>query len=138
MRDRERQVIGDATAEVEVFLAEAIEIARQKEDRPEHVAAERHRYPQRRADAKPPEQLTADAARLDFDVSIVDHVRAASELVAVAAGHRHRCEEALVLDSDTGNRVHAERGALLFPRGDRQDVVRQPATDDIGYLPEDV
>ena len=137
VRQRERQMVRHAAREVEVVFAETIGIAREEEDRPEHVLAERHRHTQRRFHPETVEHAPADrvgrdspraprastyASRLSCSrsepVSVMGAQKAGSSTCAPAIAYR-RNERA----------VHA-------PRRDGEDVVRKPAANDIGDLRE--
>src|SRR5262245_43884020 len=70
MRQRQRQVIGDASSEADVFVAELIGFAREEEQRSKHRVAEWHRHPQQRANAEPVEHPAAHGRRWDFGLDV--------------------------------------------------------------------
>ena len=65
VRQRQRQVVGDAAREVDVVLGEAVDVARREEERAEDAGAERQRHPHGGpgAEAREPPRLRCRCGR---------------------------------------------------------------------------
>ena len=107
MRQRERQVVGDAACEVDVVLGEAIDLARREEERPEHAGAERQWHAHRRAGAEPEEPPALGAAAAELLVGVVHNVRIAIEQPgALRFAELNRRPEIRILRGGPGHGVH--------------------------------
>ena len=128
VRERQRQQVRHAAREAEVRLAEARRLARQEEERSEDAGAERHRHAQRRPHAQ--RARTCGPRTLPGAISdVVSWTTYGSRWRSARSFsvQDRRRPERRVVHLRAGHRVHAERLAVVGPRRQRQDVVRQRA-----------
>ena len=136
VRDRQRQVVGDAPPEIDVIVQERIGLPRQEEERPEHLAAKRQHDAQRRFHAKVLEDAPANSVARHLRIDVVDDVGAALQLSEVVAREGVRPEQGGVVHLCAGERVDPERRAVGAPGGHDEHVVREPSADDVGDVRE--
>src|SRR5688500_13116775 len=113
MRERQGEMVRDAPPEIDVVLAESIELAREKEERPEDARAKRHRHAERRSHTEAPEDPAPDAVARHLGIRVMKHVGVAKQLGAVVTAQRHRMPESRVVDMHSAQRMHAERLSVL-------------------------